>query len=303
MDGENALVRADAAGESAEEKRAREVEEELRKADAKKRADAADAEKFDKVLSGLDAIAKACDALGKRMDDAGKRLDALEKPGTSREHETAEERAARERASNDARRAAAGDDDDEDFDDLTEAERERWYEQERDRALREGKTIGTPEQVAADARKRFDDARKREDADTRRRRLDARRLDAQARCDAIASQHGMTAKPPMNGESLHAYRCRLLRDFQSYSTAFRDIDLAAIADKKLFAVAERQIYADAAAASRNPDMPEGQMRAITRKLPSGHVETTWAGRPGTWMRRHTRPTQCVVAINTRPAAG
>lgn len=85
-------VRADA-GESEQEKRAREMEETLRKADAKKKADAeesekkraadekkmkADAEeaekaadagqKLDKILRALDSVAKTCDSFKARLD-------------------------------------------------------------------------------------------------------------------------------------------------------------------------------------------------------------------------------------------
>lgn len=120
--------------------------------------------------------------------------------------------------------------------------------------------------------------------------------DAQLRCDKVASNFGLSAPPPMSGESLLLYRRRLLRDFQSHSPSFKDVDLHAIPDA-MFAAAEQVIYADAAEASKNPQVAEGRLQARTRTV-GGHTFTEFYGDPKTWMSSHAPTGQAVVAFGS-----
>ena len=77
----------------------------------------------------------------------------------------------------------------------------------------------------------------------------------------------MQADKPLHGESLNAYRRRLLNPFKHMSSAFRHADLRVLAvDPAGFKAAEDTIYADAESEGRNPTrVPLGVLRE--------HVET------------------------------
>lgn len=305
------------------------IKGELSMADDDKKADA---EKWDKVMSGLDSIAKACDALHHRMDDAGKRMDALSKrmdDDDAAKKKKADDDDAKRRK-DDARKAAddfkfstrKDDDDDDSYKKRHDAEEAELKKKEEE--------AGEPEPVAADKSKKRrhdaeaaekkadDDAKKKADAAAAAgnvTKADLDRItamipkavtdadykamaDAQAELDEVFSALGDSAPRPLAGETVPAYQLRALEKLKANSPTWKGVDLAKIAaDSAAFEIAKKQVYADSIAASRDPgSLPDGQMRPITRKLPSGHVETTWAGRPGTWMRRLARPVQAVVHI-------
>jgi hypothetical protein len=168
MHDDHETVRADAA-ETPEEKRAREVEEQLRAGDRQK----ADEER-DKTLKTLaDAVTHLCSRMDaweeEKKADAKRRADEEERKkaeGARRRHDTAHH-----------------EDDDADEDDDT-------LLNEEEHALR---AKGEAVPVAAD--------------EMRKRRAGAK-LDPQARADEVASMHGLRAPAPMVGEKLRAYRRR-----------------------------------------------------------------------------------------------
>jgi hypothetical protein len=74
---DNPEIRADAAEDH--ERRAKEIEETVRAADAKKRADEATAgEQLDKWLKNLDSVVSKLDACMSKMDSMSSRMDELE---------------------------------------------------------------------------------------------------------------------------------------------------------------------------------------------------------------------------------
>lgn len=108
--------------------------------------------------------------------------------------------------------------------------------------------------------------------------------DAQSRCDSISNMFGETAPRPLSGEGALAYRRRAVSKFQSKSPEWRDAKLAKL-DSAVFAIAERQIYADAEKAARTPVHAEGgKLREIRERDDAGRVRSRFVGAsPKAWM--------------------
>jgi len=128
--------------------------------------------------------------------------------------------------------------------------------------------------------------------------------DAQARADSVYQLHGLQAPHKMDGERLMAYRTRLARKMQPHSSAWKGVDLTAIADSTALGIAETAIYADAARASSMPitDAAAPRIpRAITRRNESGHNVTTFVGPAGGWMDDFRAMTHAMVpgSLNTK----
>ncbi len=129
--------------------------------------------------------------------------------------------------------------------------------------------------------------------------------DAQARADDVFSAFGKHAPRPLSGENLVGYRIRLARALQPHSASLKDVDLGKIAraDAQGFQHLEATVYADAAAAARNPvDLPDGQLREIVRTdRATGRRMIEFTGRsPRTWMQRFMPPTMAATRIS-RPS--
>jgi len=106
----------------------------------------------------------------------------------------------------------------------------------------------------------------------------------QARADTVYGYHGQQAPKPLHGETLNAYRRRLLMPFLPFSPAFRRADLRVLAvDPAGFNHAEDVILADAEAEARNPTtVPLGHLREQVEER-NGHRYTRFHGRPKSWM--------------------
>lgn len=245
-----------------EEKKA--AEEAKKKADAdaadKAKADADGGEKLDKILSHLDSM--------------GKRMDAME--GREKERCDAEEAKA-DKARKDAE----------------EEERKKATPEQlaADRAKKDAEEVEAKKKAdAEEAEKKKADADARRDADikkiadavanTPKSMMDAdygSMADAQARADGVYQAFGNRAPPPLQGETPHAYRIRLVKAMQKHSAPWKEIDLSALPDNAL-GVAEGTIYADAVKASSSHEGVElGKLREVTRTTPSGHRETVFYG--------------------------
>lgn len=108
-----------------------------------------------------------------------------------------------------------------------------------------------------------DDGKPRETAADDASEEDAKR-EAQHRADQVSHLHGRQAPPPMWGESLRAYRLRVLRQLQGFSPAYKSSDLHLIRDASALAAAESQIYSDARKAASDP-ATIGRGRLIERR--------------------------------------
>ncbi len=101
---------------------------------------------------------------------------------------------------------------------------------------------------------------------------------AQARADAVYLAHGKQAPAPMVAEKAIDYRRRLLRGVQASAPAWKDADFNTVPPGSIFDKLEAQVYADAAAAARDPSTAvPGQLRKITRKTEAGHTINEYVG--------------------------
>jgi len=105
----------------------------------------------------------------------------------------------------------------------------------------------------------------------------AKIAEVQMRADSVSHAFGDSAPGPVIGESVPAYRRRLLGKFKEYSDAWKAVPLEAITDAAL-EVVERQVYADAATAARSPtSVTGGGLREIRRTSPGGHQISEFIG--------------------------
>ena len=106
----------------------------------------------------------------------------------------------------------------------------------------------------------------------------ARMADAQAKADSVYSAFGKSATRPLDGEKHTAYRKRLLRGLQSYSDAYKDVNLLAIKDAKLLDIAEKQIMADALQSAKFAmHIPKGSLYEVKKQDASGRTITSYKG--------------------------
>ena len=98
-----------------------------------------------------------------------------------------------------------------------------------------------------------------------------------ARADSVyQAVAGRPASEPLPGESPIAYRKRMADGLRKFSAKFKAEEIGGLSGAA-FDIVESQIYADAQAAAKTPEVtPKGQLRAITRN-DSGHTVTEYIG--------------------------
>jgi hypothetical protein len=108
----------------------------------------------------------------------------------------------------------------------------------------------------------------------------------QSAADQASSAWGKSAEHPWQGESIVAYRRRVARPHQSYSAAWRDVDLATLSGQAL-RNATAQIFSDSIAASCSPaSYGEEVLREVRRRDPdTGHLVKEYYGQPRAWLRQ------------------
>lgn len=274
---EEVKAKADAEAAEAKKKADAEAEEKAKAEKAKADAEAAEEQKLDKVLVGLDALGKMCDGMSKRMDSFE---DRFKKPDG--EGETEEERKARADAK--AKK------------DSEEAEEKKK----------------TEEKAKADAAAKADAEMKDRLAAVEsllpKSLADAdygAMAEAQAKADSAYSMFGLSAPRPMHGESLAGYRVRLLKPMQAHSQAFKGVALekAAAADSSILDGIEPKIYADACEVARSPaTVPLGELRQVSKVMPSGHRINEYVGQPSAWMNSIAGPTRQYATKFLTPTA-
>jgi hypothetical protein len=141
-----------------------------------------------------------------------------------------------------------------------------------------------------------------EDEEEEARKADeeeAKYADAQAKADSIYSVYGKSASRPLKGESLMNYRKRMLRGLQGYSDAYKGVNINSIKDEALLALAEKQIFADAVAASRaSAHIGAGQLIATQKKDQAGRTITSYRGDMEAWLGDFKVPAMRVMKFNT-----
>lgn len=121
--------------------------------------------------------------------------------------------------------------------------------------------------------------------------------DAQSRCDAVAQLYNQQAPRQLVGETLLAYRQRLVKPFQAHSRDWKDAPISSITDSAMFAIAEKAIYADAAAAARTVPGAGNTLREIRRRGPHGREIIEFAGPIGEWSAPFRMAPRSLARIN------
>jgi hypothetical protein len=107
--------------------------------------------------------------------------------------------------------------------------------------------------------------------------------DVQAKADSVFAAFGKSASRPLHGESLSNYRKRLMRGLQGYSDAYKNVNLRTIKDKTLLAIAEKQIFADAMAAAKNPVAYGDALIEHRTTDRTGRTISTFTGSMSAWL--------------------
>jgi 8-oxo-dGTP pyrophosphatase MutT (NUDIX family) len=271
--------KADAEAEEKAKKDADEKEkaaEDKKKADGKK-ADADAGQKLDQILSGLDSM-------GKRMDA----FEAKEKERSDAEAKMKADAEEEARKAGDPKQVAA-DKVKKDADEKAAEEKAK-----KDAEEKEAKAKADTE----DVRKRIDEVASMIPKHPGDKDYDAL-IDAQAKADAVYAEFGKSAPHPVRGETAPLYRRRVMRDLKVHSPELKDADFNAVADDQALAMIEKQVYADATAAARNPvDIEPGILIPRTRKDPvTQQVITTFVGKD-TFFHSFSRAPRYVTRFNT-----
>ena len=231
----------------------------------------------------LDAILNAVGKLSVRMDEMEKNLPAP--PLVTAADKKAKKDDDDGRKDDDDDTKAKRDDDDE------EEEVEKKADKKRKDAAG-GKEEGPAGEIKPDDDDDDDKARKADEEE-------AKYADAQAKADSVYAGFGKSASRPLNGESLMAYRKRMIRGLQAYSDAYKEVNLGAIKDEALLALAEKQIFADAISASKTLNVaPAGQLIEMHEKDRGGRTITKFRGSMSAWLDDFKVPSQRVTAFHT-----
>lgn len=103
--------------------------------------------------------------------------------------------------------------------------------------------------------------------------------EAQKRADDADQCYGDSAPRPLMGETVLAYRQRLLARHLPRSARWAGKSVSAISDAATLSVIEDQVYADSMEAARKcVGMPSGQLRAVKVQTGTGHDVTEFIGK-------------------------
>jgi hypothetical protein len=124
---------------------------------------------------------------------------------------------------------------------------------------------------------------------------------AQARCDRVTQIYSQSAPPIMAGESVRAFKVRLLNLVKHASPAYKGVESAELAKMSpaTFAIAENTIYADADKSGRNPAVPEGQLVEYYVTDQAGRKITMFAGESKSWFNQFAGERRRLVGIKNR----
>jgi hypothetical protein len=264
-------------------------EEKMEEKKEEAKMDAEAGEKLDKVLAHLDAMNGRCDAIDKRLDAMGeeKKADAARKDNEGK-GPGEEPGAAKELVADEAKK------------DSEESETAAFAA----RAAAAKEKMARDKKAEAEARKDAEEAEKKADAaiaDSQTARAENKELRAmleglsarmpkqitdkdyqelaavQHRADDVFHGFGDFAPRPLDGETPGLYRRRLTTLLKTHSPQWKDVDVQAMQDSA-FDVMERQVFADAAIAAKNPEVPDGGLRAIPEVDPlTGRRSTKFVG--------------------------
>ena len=123
--------------------------------------------------------------------------------------------------------------------------------------------------------------------------------DCQARADSVYTAFGEKAPAPMMGESLMAYRKRLVTKVQAHSDRFKGANLMAIADSATMDAIESAIYADALVVAQTPaTIPAGVLMESVRTDATGRRINEFKGSPSAWTNQFKAQRRRLTGIKT-----
>ena len=123
--------------------------------------------------------------------------------------------------------------------------------------------------------------------------------DCQAKADSVYSAFGKSASRPLQGESLTAYRKRMVRGLQAHSDEMKNVNINAIKDEAMLSIVEKRVYADALSASRGTGaLAKGQLIEIQKKDRAGRIITEFRGDMEAWLGDFKLPSSRVIKFNT-----
>ena len=128
---------------------------------------------------------------------------------------------------------------------------------------------------------------------------EAKYADCQAKADSVYSAFGKSASRPLQGESLMAYRKRMVRGLQAHSDEMKNVNINAIKDEAMLSIVEKRIYADAVTASRgNGAIGKGQLIELHKTDRAGRTITEFRGDMEAWLGEFKLPASRVVKFHT-----
>ena len=150
---------------------------------------------------------------------------------------------------------------------------------------------------------KFDEAKSDEDKEeeeaAKNDEDEAVMADCQAKADSVYSAFGKSASRPLSGESLTAYRKRMVRGLQAHSDEMKNVNINAIKDEAMLTVVEKRVYADAIAASRGTGaIAKGQLIELHKKDRAGRTITEFRGDMEAWLGDFKLPAYRVMKFNT-----
>lgn len=271
--GVESIVTSTTSTDSQTEDTAMADEKTVEKKDASIPTNSKEGEALDKILAHMDSIHKRLDAVEaeKKERDDKARKDAAEKEEKEfprKDGESDEEyegRKKEDKVKKDAAKKDADEKEEKDRKDAAEKEEKSMKED----SIRND-SVSALHAELADIKKRL--PVELTEADRKQY------VDAQVRADSVAQMFGSSAPRWVHGETVLQYRRRLLRTFQEHSAAWKGVDISQINDSVAIDNIEKQIFADAEHAAKNPVTDgKGSLRAITTTDSAGRRITKFYG--------------------------
>jgi hypothetical protein len=112
----------------------------------------------------------------------------------------------------------------------------------------------------------------------------------------VLSPHKRQAPPPLQGEQLDQYERRLTYEVQKYAPNYKELNLYE-AKGDAFKLLKKQVYADAQQEARHPtQIPDGELREVTRYDATGRPFYEFAGSPRAWLDNFAAPKKYLASI-------
>lgn len=112
---------------------------------------------------------------------------------------------------------------------------------------------------------------------------ESRIRDLQAEADPYYRDHARQAPMAMNGEGPDAYSARLGAGLQHHSATWGKVDLAGL-PPSVVTLAKQRIFEDSRKEAESPsNVPDGELRGITRADAAGRNATQFYGSVDAWL--------------------